>query len=443
MHLLEAFAELDLLNEGIYEGTYKSNYLNLSDAERKAAEKEYLDKRSTPLMLRGDQWVPYRKPRYPWENGGKLPPLPEYILDIDAFHKAYDKDMAELGLLKMFESDGKLKAKGSYGNLMELKAADPSATKHPGYKAAMNLWARMFSDSTWENGKKVDLSLWRWHWMYPEDAEKKAQEARDEMARREQARLDAEKEREERAKAQAAKEQRADELLSVLADLLEKALPLIDPALLQKYTDYAEDDIIIEGEKDFNLLVIPRIGRYKYTNEVVEQLTEQELADAISEILSKQDFAQLQVEKELELEDLLDASTSLRRSYAVYFGDPDTKQYRIVSIHTGKVTAVSDGNGNMSNLTDIQGWVPIMVITGDQQYDDNARHDRISSSYYSYSEDEVAYFKLSGKLPDDESGIMWYSEAKYYDKYPGGPHYVQLSNFDAWAVGVTTHIATD
>ena len=54
----------------------------------------------------------------------------------------------------MFESDGKLKAKSSYGNLAELKAADPNATKHPGYKAAMNLWARMFSDSTWENGKK-------------------------------------------------------------------------------------------------------------------------------------------------------------------------------------------------------------------------------------------------------------------------------------------------
>ena len=279
--------------------------------------------------------------------------------------------------------------------------------------------------------------------MYPEEAEKRAQEDRNKLAAIEQARLDAEKEREERAKAQAAKEQRADELLSVLADLLEKALPLIDPALLQEYMDYAEDDIIIEGEKDFNILVIPRIGRYKYTNEVVEKLTEQELADTISKILSKQDFVRLHVERELELEDLLETSDSLKRSYAVYFGDPDTRQYRIVSIYAGAVNAVSDGNGNMSDLMDIRGWVPIMVITGDQQYDNNARHDRTNSSYYSYSEDEVAYFKLSGKLPDDESGTMWYSEAKYYDKYPGGPRYVQLSNFDAWAAGVTTYVATD
>ena len=111
MHLLEAFAELDLLNEGIYEGTYKSNYLNLSDAERKAAEKEYLDKRSTPLMLKDGQWVPYKKPKYSWETAGKLPPLPEYILDIDAFHKAYDKDMAELDLLKCLKATVNLKQK--------------------------------------------------------------------------------------------------------------------------------------------------------------------------------------------------------------------------------------------------------------------------------------------------------------------------------------------
>lgn len=38
-----------------------------------------------------------------------------YLLDIETFHKGFDSDLAELGLLVLFAEDGRLQSRNTYG----------------------------------------------------------------------------------------------------------------------------------------------------------------------------------------------------------------------------------------------------------------------------------------------------------------------------------------
>ena len=132
MNLLDAFAELDKITEAYrYNGQYKSPYLNLGEAERQAAKDLWQKYSSRRLLPTSTGWVtPGPLDRITSDH------LCRYVLDYETFHKAYDVEIAQAGLLDMFDANGALGSRGCYGNLKDsgLSAKDPL------YQVLINLW---------------------------------------------------------------------------------------------------------------------------------------------------------------------------------------------------------------------------------------------------------------------------------------------------------------
>lgn len=102
-----------------------TNYINISDADRLTAKKAFKD----ALKVSFDP-----RTRASLRTG---------VIDVVNFHKAYDKELAELGLLKvLFGADGKLLNAGTYG-----KIKDIDKTKYPDLaKDLSNFWGAQFKD---------------------------------------------------------------------------------------------------------------------------------------------------------------------------------------------------------------------------------------------------------------------------------------------------------
>lgn len=96
--------------------TYDFKYKNLSQSERDAAKKEFDDN----------------------FNNGKL--------DLDNFHKGWDFELTSVIpdiTSNIFDSNGELAGKGTYGNILDIK--DQFGSKNPLYRAVMNLWSITFN----------------------------------------------------------------------------------------------------------------------------------------------------------------------------------------------------------------------------------------------------------------------------------------------------------
>lgn len=86
--------------------------------------------------------------RYPNKYGRGYYDAPEGVFDLDNFHVAFDKFFEDHDLLKIFDKDGKLKMKGSWGDISKLDRNEAPA------KALINLWRAQFS------GDKIFKSEW-------------------------------------------------------------------------------------------------------------------------------------------------------------------------------------------------------------------------------------------------------------------------------------------
>ena len=58
--------------------------------------------------------------RYPNRYGRGSYDAPEGVFDLDNFHVAFDKWFEDHGLMKLFDKEGKLKMKGSWGDISKL-----------------------------------------------------------------------------------------------------------------------------------------------------------------------------------------------------------------------------------------------------------------------------------------------------------------------------------
>lgn len=58
--------------------------------------------------------------RYPNKYGRGSYDAPEGVFDLDNFHVAFDKWFEDHGLMKLFDKEGKLKMRGSWGDISKL-----------------------------------------------------------------------------------------------------------------------------------------------------------------------------------------------------------------------------------------------------------------------------------------------------------------------------------
>ena len=88
---------------------------------------------------------------------------PEGVFDLDNFHVAFDKWFEDHGLMKLFDKEGKLKMKGSWGDISKLDRNEAPV------KALIDLWRAQYS------GGKTFKSAW--------DAEQQKKQAEEQAAK--------------------------------------------------------------------------------------------------------------------------------------------------------------------------------------------------------------------------------------------------------------------
>lgn len=101
--------------------------------------------------------------RYPNKYGRGSYDAPEGVFDLDNFHVAFDKWFEDHGLMKLFDKEGKLKMKGSWGDISKLDKNEAPA------KALIDLWRAQYS------GGKTFKSAW--------DAEQQKKQAEEQAAK--------------------------------------------------------------------------------------------------------------------------------------------------------------------------------------------------------------------------------------------------------------------
>jgi hypothetical protein len=265
MNLLEAFNELDQLEEA-FAGDYKSPYLNITDAERQAAQQQYEQGKNYLCRATAKGMTPVPKFELYYANDYARRSF-HFVLDYEAFHKAYDKELERAGLLAMFKADGSIGPKGCYGNIKDANLPKTDIA----YKAAIELWA-------WQHGK--DKESTRWKTISAQRAEQLVQVKKEQEERRKQyqAQKDA-----EAAQAKAATDA-ANAARDVLEDILPDALALVDSDLLDQLEEAGLGEVDIGRFKFDNLITIGSKTKV-IPAKPVEEYTPEFLADFITEYL--------------------------------------------------------------------------------------------------------------------------------------------------------------
>jgi hypothetical protein len=418
MNILEAFNELDQLEEA-FAGNYKSPYLNITDAERQAAQQQYEQGKNYLCRATAKGMTPV--PRFELYHANDYARRSfHFVLDYEAFHKAYDKELERAGLLTMFEADGSIGPRKCYGNIMDanLPKTDPA------YKAAIELWA-------WQHGEKEQGK--RWNTISAQEAAKLVQQAKDNEARYQQQQAAKEAEA-TRLKADTAA---ANAARAVLEDILIDALDLIDTTLADQLEELGNPDIAIARKGTKNYLYaedvlfteIPILPHGEYTPEY--------LGDFINQALAKANLTAKIEQNTLGL-------TAVRKHAEESTGYVTTGYWldvnNIIYINNADYTKlINQKTGAAATPKELSTCELALVICKNvgrkQTY--SATEDVHSSYYYSYNEERVQNSDLLNKLPVDDSYALQERTLNYYDQgfeqaHENSRYFMNFSDFDVW-----------
>lgn len=414
MNIWEAFDELNNLEEAYkFNGSYKSPYLNISEADKQAAQEQWALYSTYRLVPTADGWTtPGLLDRY-FTNVFK------YVLDYDVFHKAYDADLNQYGLLPMFNTDGTLGPRGCYGNIKESNLSN----KDPLYREILNLWAWVHSD---------DKSAKRANTIDKATADKLVAEKKEEHAKWEaEQKIKAEKEAKEKAELKAAEEAR-DQLVDILPD----ALALVDQDLLDQLEETGSTGVDIGHKGTVNYLIINKFDNTSIPAKPIEDYTPEFLADYITDCLNKLDLATqvqmhylgLDIVKEFDKKHpgIIDAYWLDTKTNEIYI--PSSKYTQLINRKTKSVATPEELENCTLSL--------IKVSYQGSKQTARATEDVHSSFYYSYNEDLTLNSALRNLLPHERSAPLVAHRLTYYDN-----GYEEVSNcssffnfpgFDVW-----------
>ena len=431
MNLLDAFNELDRLEEA-FAGDYESPYLNISDAERQAAQQQYEQGKNylCKATARGMEPIP-KFELYHATDSARL--SFHYVLDYEAFHKAYDKELERAGLLSMFKADGSIGPKGCYGNIKDanLPRTDPA------YKAAIELWSWQFGEK--EQGK-------RWKTISAQEATRLVQKAKDDDARYQQYKAKCQQQQAEK-EAEAARIKAETEVANtaraILEDILIDALDFVDSELIDQLEDLgAELAIARKGTK--NYLYAEDVVNVEIPILASEQYTPEYLGDFITKALNAANLSTLIEHRNLGLMALRKYQAECR-GYSVigYWLDDQTNEiYRSTpdcsKIRNMKTTV----EATTKDLANCELVLAICMNIGKKRTH-SATEDVTSYYYYSYNEEKVQNSELINLLPENDGGFLQDRNLTYYDQgfeqaNNGYNYFMDFPGFDVWLREVVT-----
>lgn len=415
MNIWEAFDELNSLKEAyIFHGDYKSPYLNVSDADRNAAQQQWQLYSTTKLMPTATKgWV------RPGLLDARLGAEIKYILDYDIFHRAYDSDLNKYGLLNMFVADGTLGPKGCYGNLKESSLS----TKDPLYHVVIELWRWVHSD---------DMKIKRANTIDKATADKLLAKAKADYDKWQAAKKEKEeKEAKEKAEIKAAEDRR-----DKLVDILPEALALVDPDLLDKLEETGSTGIDIGHIQKNNYLLINKFGQVIIPDKPLEEYTPEFLANCITNELNKLDLdTQVQMHYlglDLVKQGNIEHSTAMV-AYWVHEGTgeiyvPASKYTKLVNKETKAVASPQD----LSQCT----LAFIKVSNIGRAQTSSATEDVDSYFYYSYNSDLVETTDLAKFAPKEKSRPLYSQDLTYYQDFEDvrSHNFYNYPGFDTWVL---------
>ena len=418
MNLLEAFNELDQLEEA-FAGDYKSPYLSISDAERQAAQQQYERGKNYLCRATAQGMAPVPKFELYYANDYARRNF-HFVLDYEAFHKAYDKELERAGLLAMFKADGSIGPKSCYGNIKDanLPKTDPA------YKATIELWSWQFGEK--EQGK-------RWNTISAQEAARLVQQAKDKEARYQQ--QQAEKEA-ETAKLKAETEA-ANAARIILEDILIDALDFVDSKLIDQLEDLgAELAIARKGTK--NYLYAEDVINVEIPILASEQYTPEYLGDFITKALNTANLSTLIEHRNLGLAALKKYKAGCR-DYSVtgYWLDNQTNEiYESTPDCSKIINRKTKAEATAKDLVNCELVLAICKNIGQKQTY-RATEDVTSYYYYSYNEEKVQNSELINLLPENDSGFLQDRTLTYYDQgfeqaNRGYNYFMDFPGFDVW-----------
>lgn len=418
MNLLDAFNELDQLEEA-FAGDYKSPYLTLPDAERLTAQKQYergknhLCKATPNGMAPVSKFDLYYATDFARRNF-------HFVLDYEAFHKAYDIDLEKAGLLTMFKADGTIGPKSCYGNIKE---ANLSKTD-PAYKAAIEIWSWLFSEKD---------QMKRWNTITAKEAEKLVKTAKEAEEHYKQYQADkAAKEAKFKADTEAANVARA-----ALEDVLVDALDLVDVHLMEQLEELgAEIAITREGTK--NLLFAEDVLNVEIPILPSEEYTPEYLSNIITKALLEADLS-------TKIEHMHLGLTTVRKHKERCKGCRvmgywlDNKNSTIYESDSTGTKLINKKTRVEATAQDLKNCELVLVICSNigERKTHRATEDVTSYYYYSYNEEKVQNSDLLDLLPVDEA---WYLQERILNYYDQGfeqaskisSSFVDFPGFDVW-----------
>lgn len=418
MNLLEAFNELDQLEEA-FAGDYKSPYLNITNAERQAAQQQYEQGKNYLCRATAKGMTPVPKFELYYANDFARRSF-HFVLDYEAFHKAYDKELERAGLLTMFKADGSIGPKGCYGNIKDanLPKTDPA------YKAAIELWA-------WQYGEKEQGK--RWNTISAQEAARLVQQAKDNEARYQQ--QQAEKEAE--AAKLKAETDAANTARAILEDILIDALDFVDSKLIDQLEDLgAELAIARKGTK--NYLYAEDVINIEIPILASEQYTPEYLGNFITKALNTANLSTLIEHRNLGLTALKKYKAECR-GYSVtgYWLDDQTNEiYESTSDCSKIINRKTKAEASAKDLANCELVLAVCKNIGQKQTY-RATEDVTSYYYYSYNEEKVQNSELINLLPENDSGFLQDRTLTYYDQgfeqaNRGYNYFMDFPNFDVW-----------
>jgi hypothetical protein len=334
-------------------------------------------------------------------------------IDENAFHTAFDDELAELGLTDLFDKYGRLKNRGTYEQIKAAKEANPSSWA---VKALNKLWVLSY----------VNFKS------YLVDKELKAQ--RD-------AELAAQRKAEQEA-AELKKEEERQNFIREWSPALPAALERLDQKLLNQFLEITKTDIkdlSIEHEKHtdgkaYLKLILPNY-RAKFVYGIKLDATDKvaELASVLTHAIQNEfKAARAAANDVIDVFDKFTTSNSHNRyATAILLGDSGT---------TYKVTA-KDTTG--TSLFDIKEPYKVIFVRASQS-DGNMRTYKNSYSWVYYSWDSSEEDKLRDYLPTlGEHNGVWSESKTTLVKSPSGDCYSKMDDIDTWAESAHTAYSTD
>jgi hypothetical protein len=348
-------------------------------------------------------------------------------IDEVAFHTAFDDELEELGLMDLFDAEGRLNARKDYGRIAKAGEENPESWA---IRALKKLWGMEYKPKLYTNHETYAYEIPGSKW----EAAHKAKQAELERLEAEQKA----KEEEERA----AKQKAWEAELAVANELLKTCLSKVDPKLVADYEAAggvkAEEDIVIEDKYQLKLL-FRAPGRYykletkdisneatitKYLNNGLPTMTEY-----INHNKAAAEFKKIDIFKNNTKS--VDAIL-LTQSGKLYEVGPNWQGDFIVRVPGAR-------SGELATVID----EPFEVIYTVTYWDDNnhsTRSDSHSSRNLSWNSkhvDKIAKFGRSVPTTEDDYGIEYGYIGSSIEttkvENPKSDKYSHADGIDSWA----------